>query len=69
MDERQTRAADRPSAVLRGGPFDGEQIRVTARAPLVRFAGQVRHVYRPTTELDTEYPTLAVFVHEHTLIY
>lgn len=69
MGDQQTGEVGRPNAVLRGGPFDGEQVRVAAQAPLVRFAGKVRHVYRPTSELDTEYPTLVVYVHEHTLVY
>jgi hypothetical protein len=69
MDEQQSPDAPSPNAILRGGPFDGEQIHVTTRVPVVRFAGQVRHVYGPTAELDTEYPTLLVYVHEHTLVY
>lgn len=69
MGEQQSDEAAEPNAVLRGGPFDGEQIHVTAQARLVRFAGKVRHIYKPTSELDTEYPTLVVFVHEHTLVY
>jgi hypothetical protein len=69
MDDEQTQEADKPNAVLRGGPFDGEQVHVTKQVPQVRFAGQVRHVYVPTAEVDEKNPTLAVFVHEYTLIY
>ena len=69
MDGQQPEGAEAPNAVLRGGPFDGEQVHVTTRVPVVRFAGQVRHVYEPTAELDSEFPTLLAYVHRHTLIY
>lgn len=69
MDDQQSQVAGAPNAILRGGPYDGEQVHVTKRVPVVRFAGQVRHVYEPTAELDSEYPTLLVYLHEHTLIY
>lgn len=69
MDEQQAQGTDAPNAVLREGPFDGEQVHVTTRVPVVRFSGQVRHVYCPTGRLDDEYPALVVYVHEYTLIY
>ena len=58
-----------PNAILRGGPFDGEQVRVTASVPVVRVKGLVRHVYEPTGRLDDEFPALTVYAHEHTLVY
>ncbi|MBR7829109.1 hypothetical protein KDK95_22570 [Actinospica sp. MGRD01-02] len=69
MDAEQSHDAGAPNAVLRGGPFDGERVHVTSAVPVVRYAGQVRHVYRPTADLDDEYPTMAVYVYERTLIY
>ena len=69
MDTEQSPRPDAPNAVLRGGPFDGEQVHVTAPVPVVRFAGLVRHVYEPTADHDEEFPALIVYVHEYTLVY
>lgn len=54
-----------PNVVLRGGPLDGEQRHVDSRGPIGIEVGPDRAIYRPTAELDTEYPTLAVWVYDH----
>lgn len=55
-----------PNAVLRGGPLDGEQVTVGGYRTIgIQLDGE-RAVYRPTSELDTEFPTLAVWVWDHT---
>ena len=56
---------DPPNVVLRGGPFDGATVRVTTyRTVIERWADGRRHRYRPTTEVDDEYPTLLIFVYD-----
>lgn len=69
MEGEQSRGDGAPNAVLRGGAFDGECVHVTSAVPVVRFAGKVRHVYRPTADLDDEYPAMVVYAYERTLIY
>ena len=54
-----------PNIVLRGGPLDGGRARVHNWAPATFSAGNEQCVYRPTGELDTEYPTLNVYVFDH----
>jgi hypothetical protein len=55
---------DPPNVVLRGGPFDGATVRVTTyNAVIERRGGGMRHRYRPTTDVDDEYPTLLIFVY------
>jgi hypothetical protein len=51
-----------PNIVLRGGPADGSTMDVTALDAMIELSldGQV-HSYRPTPDLDDEYPTLTVF--------
>jgi hypothetical protein len=51
-----------PNSVLRGGPLDGIRIRVHTWAPVTLNVGDDQRVYRPLGEMDTEYPTLAVYV-------
>ena len=69
MDTERSSPDDVPNAVLRGGPFEGERVRVAAPVPVVRIRGLVRHVYEPTDRRDDEFPALVVYVHRHTLIY
>lgn len=54
-----------PNAVLRGGPLDGSRIHVDRQVPLIYQAGDQRVTYRPTAELDTEFPALTVWVFDH----
>ncbi len=54
-----------PNAVLRGGPLDGEQLHLANRVPIRIEVGEDRCVYRPTAELDTEFPTLAIWAYDH----
>lgn len=54
-----------PNVVLRGGPLDGEQLQLPDRVPVGIEVGDVRAVYRPTAELDSEFETLAVWVYDH----
>ena len=56
----------KPNVVLRGGPLDGEQRHINSRVPIGIEAGDERFIYRPTAELDTEHPTLAVWVFDRT---
>ncbi|MBR7832465.1 hypothetical protein KDL01_04305 [Actinospica durhamensis] len=65
MSDRSGYAAVVPNVVLRGGPLDGEQRHVESRAPIGIEVDDHRAVYRPTAELDTEFPTLAVWVYDH----
>ena len=66
MSDRAGYAAVTPNAVLRGGPLDGEQRHVESRAPIGVEIGEGRAVYRPTAELDAEFPALAVWAYDHT---
>jgi hypothetical protein len=52
-----------PNIVLRGGPVDGRTMDITDRDAIIELEidGQV-HSYRPTPDLDDEYPTLTVFL-------
>ncbi|WP_034263496.1 hypothetical protein [Actinospica robiniae] len=69
MDTDRPSPEDAPNAILRGGPFEGERVRVTAPVPVVRIRGLVRHVYEPTDQPDDEFPALVVYLHRHTLVY
>jgi hypothetical protein len=51
-----------PNIVLRGGPLDGGRTRVHNWAPATFDVGNQHCIYRPTGDLDTEYPTLNVYV-------
>jgi hypothetical protein len=55
-----------PNVVLRGGPLDGIRIRADNRKPITLKAGELLFVYSPLGEMDAEYPTLAVYVFNHT---
>jgi hypothetical protein len=55
-----------PNIVLRGGPFDGRRMHADSLAPISLQVEGERFVYRPTSDLDTEFPTLAMWVFEHT---
>jgi hypothetical protein len=61
MDRRSFDEHPDPNVVLRGGPLDGIRIRVHSWAPVTLDAGDEQCVYRPIGEMDTEYPTLAVY--------
>ena len=53
-----------PNAVLRGGPLDGEAVRVsTQRAPIVREVDGIVYHYAPSGEVDDEFPTLVIFTY------
>jgi hypothetical protein len=54
-----------PNAVLRGGPLDGGQRHIDSQAPISIEVGDKRVVYRPTIELDDEFPTLTIWVFDH----
>jgi hypothetical protein len=54
------------NAVLRGGPFDGNVIHTDRLTEVTRIIDNTVHVYRPTVEIDDQYPTLRVFVHDRT---
>lgn len=55
----------KPNVVLRGGPLDGEQRHIDSRAPISTEVGDERVVYRPSIELDDEFPTLTIWVFDH----
>jgi len=55
-----------PNVVLRGGPLDGQRVHVAAWVPIRLAADGASAVYRPTSELDTEFPTLAIWVFDRT---
>jgi hypothetical protein len=65
MAYKSAGAAVQPNAVLRGGPLDGEQRHIDSRAAIGIEVGPDRVIYRPTAELDSEHPTLAVWVFDH----
>lgn len=51
-----------PNAVLRGGPFDGERLRIDNWASItLEYSGRT-FLYRPTGETDSEYGHLAVYI-------
>ncbi|GAA1991115.1 hypothetical protein [Catenulispora subtropica] len=51
-----------PTAVLRGGPLDGETHALTDHRFLLNITrGHVTYRYAPTSKLDDRYPTLVVF--------
>ena len=54
-----------PNVVLRGGPLDGHRTRVHNWVPVDFTADRRRCFYRPTGEMDTEYPILSVYVFDH----
>lgn len=51
-----------PNVVLRGGPLDGEKRHVDSQAPINAEVGDELVVYRPSIELDNEFPTLTIWV-------
>ena len=53
-----------PNIVLRGGPLDGRVLWINQFGVVVQrmVDGQLAR-YRPTGELDDEFPTMAVFVY------
>lgn len=65
MSETRPLRAVVPNVVLRGGPLDGEQLALDGRVPISIEVGDERAVYRPTTELDSEFETLAIWVFDH----
>jgi hypothetical protein len=65
MSESSHLHAVRPNVVLRGGPLDGEQVHVDGRQPIGIEVGDARVVYRPSIELDGEFPTLTIWVFDH----
>lgn len=51
-----------PTAVLRGGPLDGETHALTDHRFLLNITRDgVTYRYEPSEELDDEYPTLTIF--------
>jgi hypothetical protein len=54
------------NVVLRGGQLDGIRVKAENRKPLTLKAGEMLFVYRPLDEMDSEYPTLGVYVYSHT---
>jgi hypothetical protein len=51
-----------PTAVLRGGPLDGETHALTDHRFLLNITREgITYRYAPTSDLDDEYPTLLVF--------
>jgi hypothetical protein len=62
----QSNDAPEPNIVLRGGPFDGRRMHADNLEPITLRVEGERFVYRPTPELDTEFPTLAMWVFSHT---
>ena len=60
MDNSETQGT--PNIVLRGGPADGYTMHAAPLDAIVELSldGQV-HSYRPTPDLDDEYPTLTAF--------
>jgi hypothetical protein len=51
-----------PTAVLRGGPLDGETHALTDHRFLLNITRDgVTYRYAPTSEMDDEFPTLQVF--------
>lgn len=54
-----------PNAVLRGGPLAGGRIRVERIAPYADQVEAQRVYYRPTAQIDDEYPSLIVYAFEH----
>jgi len=65
MAYKSANGAVQPNAVLRGGPLDGEQRHIDTRGAIGIEAGPNRAIYRPTAELDSEYPALAVWAYDH----
>ena len=57
---------DNPNVVLRGGSLDGIRVRADSRKPITLKGGELLFVYRPLGEMDSEYPTLAVYTFSHT---
>ena len=68
MSEQPTSAENKPNIILRGGPFDGRQLEQAKpyETLAIHEGGDTPFfIYRPTGELDEEYPALAVFVLDH----
>lgn len=55
-----------PNVVLRGGPFDGRVIHVANLVPVSLQVENERFIYRPTTEVDSEFTALAVWKFDRT---
>jgi hypothetical protein len=53
---------DRANAILRGGPFDGEQITTDPLLGVLRTEHGATYYYRPTGEPDDEFSTLHRYV-------
>jgi hypothetical protein len=51
-----------PNVVLRGGPLDGGRTRVHDWEKVTFEVDEGSFVYRPLGELDTQFPTLHVYV-------
>jgi hypothetical protein len=66
MDRDSTLHHPKPTAVLRGGPFDGLRLRPSGLPVITKTTDDGKTwMYRPTAEMDSEYPTLAVYVLDH----
>jgi hypothetical protein len=65
MTELGPLRAVEPNIVPRGGPLDGGRMHADLWVLIVQDVGDLQCVYRPVGELDTEYPTLAVYVFDH----
>ena len=64
----QPKSVDRPdpNAVLRGGPLEGRATHVhPGRPPVTVRSGDQDCTYRATGGMDTQYPTLAVYIFDH----
>lgn len=68
MSELQPESVEHsdPNVVLRGGPLDGRLLHVANLVPISLQVEGERFVYRPTRELDSEFPTLTMWVFDHT---
>ena len=63
MDPDSTLHHPNPTAVLRGGgPYEGLRVRPTGLPVFTKTTGEGKTwVYRPTSEMDTVYPSLVVW--------
>jgi len=57
---------DQSNAILRGGPYDGEQITTDPLIGVLRTDHGTAYFYHPTGEPDDEFPTLHRFVLDRT---
>lgn len=66
MAEETPQHHPNPTAVLRGGPFDGLRVRQSGFALIAKEThDRTTWVYRPTGEMDEEYPELSLYVLDH----